>query len=128
MPVLRRTSAIEDIQHLVGSSARKPHSSSRLKPLFVELARKLDERKLSAPHAEHVNQVLFGDVVFPVHVPLQCSKDTLFLHQILAAFSFDTQEGIVGDTVCVGGSVSIFRRNRKVLELFAEDYNSLFTV
>lgn len=34
MPVLSSTSAIEEIQHRDGSRARKPHSSSRSKPLM----------------------------------------------------------------------------------------------
>jgi len=47
-------------------------------------------------HAQHINEVLFGNVVLLVDVALQRSEDVSFLHDVLTASTFHVEEGLVG--------------------------------
>lgn len=152
MPVLRSTSAIDAMQHRFGSRARYPHESSRSKPLqerdricepsdSEEEHRPL-EKANNVPHAEHVDQVLLGNVVVAADVSLQRRKDAPVLEQGVAAVNLELRQGRVRLAQLVSGGVSrvvawrgprcgcgcrLFSRRRdgKVLELLSQDDDGL---
>lgn len=66
IPVFNSTSAIEEIQHREGSKARKPHSSSRSKPL---------KRPLDQPTASHCIEI-YTDLIQSISI--RCCSATLF--------------------------------------------------
>ena len=115
MPVLRSTSAIDAMQHRFGSRARYPHVSSRSKPLQRDgenvgflVEGNLDNGKgvKNAPHAEHVDQVLLGDVVVAADVSLQRRKDAPVLEQGVAAVNLELRQRRVRLAQLVSGGVS----------------------
>ena len=93
MPVFKSTRAIEEMQQRDGSSARYPHSSSRLKPLQRRgrYTGAQCERRGKVPHAQHVDEVLFRYVVLLVDVPLESGEDIPLLEQVIATFALEVQ-------------------------------------
>jgi len=48
------------------------------------------------PHAQHIYQMLFRDIVLPIDVPLECRKDALSGQQTLPTRSLQIQQGCIG--------------------------------
>ena len=69
--------------------------------------------------------MLFRNVVFLAHVPLKCGKDIPSVQQVISALAFQVKEGIVGDSISVSKSLAVLWRYREVLQLLAEDDDSL---
>jgi hypothetical protein len=70
--------------------------------------------------------MLFSNIVFSVHIPLQCRENVLFLDQMFPATALDVYQGLVGHTVLVGcRRRAVLGRDRKVFELLAEDDDCL---
>ena len=116
---------MDDMQHLDGSRARKPHSSSLSNPLCHGLAL-IHRLNPNAPHAQHINKMLLSHVVFLVYIPLQGREDILLVHEPLAALSLHINHGLVGNASIVRRREAPFGGNAEVFELLPENYNSLF--
>lgn len=80
---------------------------------------------MSPPHAQHINEMLFGDVILLVDVPLQCGENVPLVQQIVSALPFQIQQSIIGNPVGIRRSVSVLWRYGKVLKLFAKNYDRL---
>lgn len=84
-----------------------------------------------ARDAEHVDEVLFGDVVLLVDVALEGGKDLALLQEVGATLSLDVDLGGVGMDGPGGGGVVLGKEagfggdDGKVVELLAEDDNGL---
>jgi hypothetical protein len=78
------------------------------------------------PHAEHINEMLLSNVILLVNVALQSSEDVAFLHEVFPAFPFDLEQAFVGDPIGVCRDFSVFRRYRKVFQLFPKNDDGLF--
>lgn len=113
------------MQQREGSSARKPHSSSRSKPLNSIALAKDDENAVDIPHTQHIDKMLLCHVVLLVDIPLERSKDVLFVHQPLATPSLHVDHGLVGDACFVRRGIALFGRNAKVFQFLAENDDSL---
>ena len=108
MPVFNSTKAIEDMQQRDGSRARKPHSSSRLNPLkfLVSMLHRIHLMTSKyTPHAQHVNKMLLGDIIFLVHVPLKRGEDILFIHKVIPRPAFNVRQRLVWQPILVRRSV-----------------------
>jgi hypothetical protein len=121
------------MQHLLGSRARYPHSSSRSNPLQVgsveRSAHGLNRHKrLNRPHTEHIDEVLLSNVVFPIHIALERGEDTLPTEEMAPTLLFQGDQVLGRDTVGIGVWDRGIRlgRDRKVLELLAQNDNGLF--
>ena len=135
---------MDDMQHLDGSIARYPHSSSRSNPLqsptdtHIRHGTRLERRDdqsgmrgstegqgLDAPHAEHVDQVLLGEVVLLVDVALEGGEDVALVEEVLATVALEVEQRLVGDAARVGALGAVLGRDGEVLELLAEDDDRL---
>lgn len=77
------------------------------------------------PHAQHINKMLFGDVILLVDVPLERSKDVTLMKKMVSALSLQLEERLIRDPVSVGSGLSIFRGYGEILQLLTEDDNRL---
>lgn len=78
------------------------------------------------PHAQHVNEVLLGDIIFLVHIALQRSEDVSFLHDIVSASTFYVEKGLVGDAVFVSGCATAPWGYSEIFEFFSKYDDGLF--
>ena len=86
------------MQHRDGSNARYPHSSSRSNPLYKQAVTSGQRHHGSIndiPHAKHVNEVLFCDVVLLVDVPLQRREDVPLVEKVVAALALQVEKLII---------------------------------
>lgn len=88
-----------------------------------------------APHAEHVNQVLLGEVVLPVYIALEGGKDAFAGQEGVGAVMLEPDERLVRATFLVRlrnhGAVVAFARawwKREVLELLSQNNDGLLDV
>lgn len=110
MPVLRRTRAMEAIQQRFGSRERNPHVSSRsnplarcqtkqtkdqLKPMTTMAWARDDKGRMDEPHAQHINQMLLSNIVFPVNISLKSRKDTPSRQKGVPAIEFKAKQSLV---------------------------------
>lgn len=85
----------------------------------------------NAPHAQHIDEMLFGDIVLPVDVPLERRKDALPVEELPPALRLERHQGWVGVAVLVRCWAiwtlcsSLFRWDGKELELFPQDNDGL---
>lgn len=79
-----------------------------------------------SPHAQHINEVLLGDIVLLVNVALQRSEDVSFLHDILSASTFYVEKGWVGDALFVGGCVAALWGYSEIFEFLSKYDDGLF--
>lgn len=79
------------------------------------------------PHAEHIDEMLLGQIILLVHIPLQRREDGLSLGQRFAALPLHLAELLVGHS---RGHLRARQRSGdgdgKVLEFLAEDDDGLF--
>lgn len=126
MPVLSRTSAIEDMQHRDGSIARNPHSSSRLNPLECASASLVQRDNGPLPHAQHINQMLLRNIILFMDIALQGSEDIPLLDNALTTSPFDFEKCWVRNAVLIGQCLTVLWRNGEVLKFLPENYDGLF--
>lgn len=79
-----------------------------------------------SPHAQHINEVLFGNVVLLVDVALQRSEDVSFLHDVLTASTFHVEEGLVGIALFIGSCVAVLWGDGEIFQFFSKYDNGLF--
>lgn len=79
-----------------------------------------------SPHAQHINEVLLGDIVLLVNVALQRSEDVSFLHDILSASTFYVEKGWVGDALFVGGRIAALWGYSEIFEFLSKYDDGLF--
>lgn len=71
--------------------------------------------------------MLLSDVVLLVNIALQCSENVSFFHNVVSASTFNVQEGCVGDTVFVGGCVTVPWGYSEIFEFLSKYDDGLFT-
>lgn len=95
-------------------------------------SRRQETGALNAPHAEHVDQVLLCNVVVAADVALQRRKYAAVVEERVAAVDLELRQRRVGLAIVVRARVRLSRRrallarrDRKVLELLAQDNDGL---
>lgn len=82
-------------------------------------------RRPHSPHAQHIDQVLFGYIILLVDVTLEGGKDLPPTEETFAGNAFQLAEFLVPVALGIGPRLTALDGNHKVLELFPEDNNAL---
>ena len=84
------------------------------------------------PHAEHIDEMLFGDIVLAIDVTLESGEDARSGEEGISAIDLELKESLIRQSsfirggFVVGGGGGTLRGDGEVLEFFAEDDDGLF--